>query len=810
MSISYFTIASTSKRRLRASSSLRAIAGVVFAGVAGAGGAPLVGAFADDATETEVIVVEGRRISEAFSAIGVGEPTNTVAVTREALLSAPAGISGLKMLEGLPGFNVQTDGALGLYEFGNSVTVRAFNLEQIGFVLDGIPMGRSDAFGGSPIFRYVDNENLGQVRASPGAGDVALPSYASLGPIVEYLTVEPSEEFSGTISQAFGDDELNRSFVKLQTGLIGGFSGYLSRSKTDSNLWRGAGSIDREHIEGKAQYAFKFQFVYNDFFDYDSPTMSRATYESTTPDLNGNTGRDIGYVDFTPAGCLVAPAPADYVDFNNDGVIDDMDFQPVATGGVCTQNNTDRVNIREDLLYGLTFESQLTDTLAFSATAYLDDKDGYGVSPDGYANTRGRYLDQIDVGLDVTHPRGVQYGLSTVGGERKGVTAGFAWDVANHLLEAGFWTESEDYNRTQARINKTDGAPDGSPIFDETAYFRRDYVSTRDTLQLYLKDTFSLLDDRLTMTLGVKSLDIDYELSGYRDYNDYAIRVGDPGGGDTLPGFGPQTVMADYSENFLPLAGAVYDLTDTDQVFASYSQNFALPRGADDIFSVANSATPPPAPEGEMSENFEIGFRTNRPQFNAAVAAFYTSFENRLESASVLNPATGQPESYATNVGETTAYGVELTGVWQPEFFDDRVYFNANVTYNKSEFQDDLGTLPIAGNTLPDSPEWLVVAGATVEPTDWVVANLSMKYTGERYADYINTQEMEAYTVWSGYVDLGDGFGAGPLSNIKVRANVDNIFDEDVLAFTFTTVSGTAFYRPLNPRTFQISITGEF
>jgi iron complex outermembrane receptor protein len=46
--------------------------------------------------------------------------SNTVAVTRKAL-SAPAGISGRKMLKQLPGFNVQTDGALGLYEFGNSV-----------------------------------------------------------------------------------------------------------------------------------------------------------------------------------------------------------------------------------------------------------------------------------------------------------------------------------------------------------------------------------------------------------------------------------------------------------------------------------------------------------------------------------------------------------------------------------------------------------------------------------------------------------------------------------------------------------------
>ena len=99
------------------------------------------------------------------------------------------------MLESLPGFNVQTDGALGLYEFGNSVTVRAFNLQQIGFVLDGVPMGRSDAFGGSPIFRYVDNENLGSVVASPGAGMSpcrAMP----LGPIVSYNSVDPEEDLA--------------------------------------------------------------------------------------------------------------------------------------------------------------------------------------------------------------------------------------------------------------------------------------------------------------------------------------------------------------------------------------------------------------------------------------------------------------------------------------------------------------------------------------------------------------------------------------------------------------------------------------
>ena len=116
------------------------------------------------------------RITDPAVAIGTDRTRNTISITREALLAAPAGISALKMLESLPGFNVQTSDALGLYEFGNSVSVRAFNYQQIGFILDGVPLGRSDQFGGSPIYRYVDNENLARVTAAQGSGDVSQPS----------------------------------------------------------------------------------------------------------------------------------------------------------------------------------------------------------------------------------------------------------------------------------------------------------------------------------------------------------------------------------------------------------------------------------------------------------------------------------------------------------------------------------------------------------------------------------------------------------------------------------------------------------
>ena len=750
----------------------------------------------DDQAVMEAVVVEGRRISQTDLAIGVGEATNTVAVTREELLSAPGGISGLKMLETLPGFNVQTDGALGLYEFGNSVTVRAFNLQQIGFVLDGVPMGRSDAFGGSPIFRYVDNENLGSVVASPGAGDVSLPSYASLGPIVSYNSILPSDKMGGMAAITIGDDNLQRTFLKLETGRIGGFSAYVSRSKTDSDLWRGAGSIDREHLEGKLRYDFdsdaflQLGYVSNDFFDYDSPSMSRSLYETR--------GREYGYLGAVPESCI-SPRPGVY-DFNGDGVINGSDFTPVFTQDSCMEYYEDRINIRDDTLYSLKGGLPIGETIKLEATAYYEDKDGYGVSPDAYSTTLGIYNRQRAAGLDVVHPRGVQYGLSGVGGIRKGLVAGLTWEVANHTIEAGFWTEKDEYHRTQLRLNKTGGTADGEVIWDEVAYYRRDYDSQRDTRQYYLKDTVRLLDDKLALELGLKLLDIDYALDGYRDFKDYEVLKS------------PVSIRASYESDPLPMIGAVYSLNSTDQIFSSFSQNYALPRGADDIFSTASSFD---APDAEKSDNFEAGFRTNRPTFNGAISAFYTSFQNRLVTNIVQNPVTLENETIYINAGGTTAYGFELSGVWNPEFLNKQLYADVNLTYNRAELDDGFGANP-AGSRLADSPEWLFTGGVTWEPTEWLVANVSTKYTGERFADFREAassagNKMESYFIWSGYVDLGGPNNFGLPENVSLRFNIDNIFDEDTLAFTFTTTgTGGATFRPLNPRTAQVTLTARF
>ncbi|MEJ2409620.1 MAG: TonB-dependent receptor, partial [Novosphingobium sp.] len=755
-----------------------------------------LGAIPTDSTVAQgPIMVTGRRLSQAAEAIGTGHARQTASVTRKALLSAPPGISGLKMLEYLPGFNVQTDGPLGLYEFGNSVQTRAFNLDQIGFVVDGIPLGRSDAFGGSPVFRYVDNENLAAVEASTGAGDVGLPSYSSLGPIVAYRSIEPGRDFGLLAAQSFGSDALRRTFVRVNSGQIGPFRGYVSHTRLRSDLWRGAGTIDRKHWEAQLladltpHSWLRFKFVANDFFDYDSPFLTREQYDSPAPDLNGRTGRERGYTSLVPDLPETTPgvrySNADYAYYYGNAI-----------------------NARNDKLYGATLHLA-GDTSAFvEATLYREDKHGFGVSPDTYDNSRLYYEREAAAGLNVHAPRGLQWGYSGIDGHRQGAVLRGEAGLADHAFDAGLWIEGDRYHRRQYRLNKTGGAPDGGVLADETVYYRRNYRSRREVLQFWVRDRWTPGQGPLTVELGFKGLDISYRLHGYRDFEDYAHA-------DGTPGWGPHAGKAHYVDGFEPTAGMVYRLPDArTQVFASYAETMALPKAMDAIASTAFAASPAfaPGPKPERARNMELGLRTNQPRFFAVATLYHTRFTNLISPVGGPVPGSaGATETFYRNVGAVEAHGLEASASVKPALFADALYFTTNLTYNDARFRNDLpdGTA-IRGNRIPDSARWIVSETVTVEPAPWALASVTAKYTSKRYADYANTQPLGGQWIVDAYAELGRDAALGPLRNARMRINVNNLFDKDTLSFILPAVSGEAYFRPLAPRSVQITFTGEF
>ncbi|WCT72494.1 TonB-dependent receptor [Sphingomonas naphthae] len=729
------------------------------------------------------LVVTGRRASEASVAIGTDQTRNTISITREALLSAPAGISGLKMLESLPGFNVQANDALGMYEFGNSVFVRAFNFQQIGFLLDGVPMGRSDQFGGSPIFRYVENENLQRVTASQGAGDAALPSYASLGPIVQYITTKPEADLGVMAQYTIGSDHQRRSYIRLDTGTWNGFSAFISRSKLDANVWRGPGTIDREHIEAKVRYEIDdrsditFSFLDNDYFDYDSPAITKAQYAGVpgSDPLFGRSGRYFAYLGTVP----VLPVTTPGITYSNTGY---------------NQYFKQAINSRNDRLYSLAGRFGITDALSFAVTGYWEDKKGYGVSPEAYATSLASYNAERLIVAGLTAPKGLQYGLSGIDGTRQGITGNATWDFGAHKLEAGFWAETDDYHRTQARYNQVGGSPDGEPLLNEPVHLQRDYRSKRETIQLFAKATLGFVEDRLKVELGFKTLDVGFKIYGYRNPADYINR--------RTPQLNDR-----WKDYFLPQAGVVFNLTAREQIFASYAENMALPRGADDIFSAASPLVTGPKPE--TAKNYEIGFRTNRAQFNLALAGFYTAFDNRLQSFASIVPGSTTTETFFQNVGGVKSYGAEFSGTFKPNVLNGLAYFNTNVTYNIAKFQDNFSTFVIKGKRVPDNAKWLVQSGVTVEPAPWLVANFSARYLSSRYSNFVNSELTKDYIVTSAYVDLGEGLDLGFLKQARLRFNVDNIFNKDYLGTINTTINTLATFRPGPDRTFQLTLTGK-
>ncbi|QKZ05616.1 MULTISPECIES: TonB-dependent receptor domain-containing protein [Pseudomonas] len=738
----------------------------------------------DNTTEPRLDKVEvvGARVTEASAAIGEDKISNTLAISHQALLSAPAGTSGLKMLENLPGFNVQVNDALGLYEFGNSVFVRAFNLQQIGFSIDGVPLGRTDQFGGSPIYRYVDNENTERVTASTGAGDVSQAGYASLGPYVDYQTSNPTPTPGANVSYTLGSDSLRRSFVKLQSGEYQGLSAYVSRSKIDGDLWRGPGTIDREHIEAKVRYRFGdhnevwLRSVYNSFYDYDSPSITLAQYHGTANDPFGRSGRDFAYLGSVPTLAETVPG----VRYSNPNY---------------NQYYKQAVNQRRDTLTSLGGTFEISPDLTNYTTLYYEAKKGFGVSPESYATSLALHNAESNV-AGLYEPNGVQYGLSSLSGHRFGGLTGLRWNVGQHEIDTGLWAETDVFNRQQARYNLTDGSPDGEPLLDEPVHLQGDFTSTRNSLQFHVKDTWSLLDERLRLQYGFKSLNLDYRIEGYRNAGDY-INERQP------------RLSTEWNDAFLPQVGLVYNLTGDSQVFASYSENMALPRGADDIYRAGSPSVP--APEAERSKNYEVGYRLNHPTFNAAWALYRTDFDNRLQSFASPVPGSSQVETYYQNVGKVVAYGSELSGQWKPPVLGSKVVFNGSATYNKSTFKNDAAGLSLRGNDVPDSPRWMAQAGVTYELAPWALLNFTGRFTGERYSNFTNTESVPGYTVYSAYLDLGgQQVHYGPLKNVKLRFNLDNLFDKDYLGYIYTTSDGAASYRPGSPRTFQTTLSMEF
>jgi len=234
--------------------------------------------------------------------------------------------------------------------------------------------------------------------------------------------------------------------------------------------------------------------------------------------------------------------------------------------------------------------------------------------------------------------------------------------------------------------------------------------------------------------------------------------------------------------------GAGYNFTDEWQAFGGMYFGFSPPSPGGAI----NNGL-----EEETSIGYELGVRyAGRNQaLSAEAVGFLTQFEDLIVVSNIGGTGTGNDE----NFGEVDAYGVELSGRFDPglayHWTFSNPYFLA-FTYTNAEQQNDAqSTDPESifsfgreGNKVPYIPEYQLTVGSSLEFVRWG-ASLSASFVDETFtsANNVSTEtnglgnpdarfgKTDSYTVvdFAAHYDVKQG--------VELFGGIYNLFDEEYI-----------------------------
>lgn len=693
---------------------------------------------------------------DAVSVIGQGQTRQVQRIGIQDQLVLPAGTSPQKLLNRIPGVNVQSNDAFGANEESQQITLRGFGTTQLGYTLDGLPLGNNayGNFNGLNISRALISENFGGAELAVGIGNVGTASTSNLGGTVQYFSDDPATEFGGRVSQTFGTDNNRRSYLRVDSGEHNGFSAYVSGINAEADMWAKPYSpTSTRQFNGKAMWqneAIKLTAF------ADTSRTSQADY--TVLSKNGlSRGLGWDWNLYAPnwnralAAAYCAPATYNKAKCSFSGGVDNIDdayFQSRA--------------LRKDDLYYVAGDFTFSDSLSGRAQVYHHKNEGQGHwwSPGQKSNPGTPQELPISI-------RSTNYYIDRTGG-----LASLSWAVAGHQLEAGLWYEHNDHD-IERNFYWIDG-----PINDDKylrnpdrRLFRQNYRII--TKQAYVQDSFKLFDDRLAVDVGVKAL--QNTVSANSDQ-----KVESP--------YAAGTIKA--SKNFLPQLGMGWKLGGGHELFASFAKNLSAFTTGPLSVSQASFNDSVGNLKPEQSRTIEGGWRYADESVQASMAIYHTLFDNRLLS---LNPCSsiqvGTPGCITRyyNVGSVKSDGAELTLIWKPTRTLE--WYNS-AAYNKSTYEDDYTqagvVIPIAGKRVTGIPESMFSSELSWRWNGWN-ASLRGKYTGQRYYTYTNDQGFGGVTTF----DMGAGYRFGQirvLRDLGVSLNVTNLTDRRYAA----NISGVA------------------
>ncbi len=696
-----------------------------------AGTAIASSAAAQDSTTTPA---DDTNVGEEIVVFGQGETRQVQELTSKELLILAPGTSPLKAIEKLPSVNFQSADPFGTYEWSSRVSIRGFNQNQLGYTLDGIPLGDS-TYGnnnGLHIGRAIISENIGVTRVSQGSGSIGTQATNNLGGTLEFFSGDFSDGLGVDANLTYGSENTIRGFGRINFGEAGGIRGFISGVYHNSEKWKGGGDQRNWQINAKAiipvgEAEFDAYFAYSDRAEQD--------YQDLSLEMINRLGynHDNYFPDYAKAinaarGIFVAP-------INN---LDDSYY--------------DASGLRKDTLaaYGLT--APLGEGVTFKIKAYYHDNTGQGTWGTPY----------------VASPNGVPMSARTTEYDiqRGGVFSSLNAQVGDHEITVGGWYEHNDF--TQARRFYAYQSLT-TPGLDHTKFLRNPFFTqwlfdfNTDTLQYYVQDKISLGD--LTINLGWK---------GFQVNNESDPRVQ----GALAAG---KIKSQDW---FQPHAGVAYKLNDKAEIFGGFTQvtRAFVSSTTSGPFSTTQAGFDALIARGlkpEESDTYELGARYNDNVFNGVIGVYYVNFRNRLLGVQTGAGIVGNP-AILQNVGGVRSIGFEAAGDVR---LGGGLTLFASYSYTDATYRDNVitptATIATKGKDVVDTPKHLL-RGEIAYDSDTFFGRVGANYMSKRYFNYLNDRSVAARVLVD--ATLGYRFDAGLRSPIEIQLNATNLLDKEYVS----------------------------
>ncbi|MDT8321071.1 MAG: TonB-dependent receptor, partial [Xanthomonadales bacterium] len=287
---------------------------------------------------------------------------------------------------------------------------------------------------------------------------------------------------------------------------------------------------------------------------------------------------------------------------------------------------------------------------------------------------------------------------------------------------------------------------------------------------IYIQDVLNL-SDALTLTLGARLDDIEYEVSD---------RTGGGGSG-----------QRSFSE-FNPMLGLNWRRGGSLNLYGNLSRSFDPPATTE----LANPAGPTGFNENLESQtatNYEVGLKgllSGRLRYELAL------FHIAVDDAIVPFELTGSGQAFFENAGSSTHQGLEASLAL--ELTSGLV---ASAAYTWSDFTFDnfrgLGGEIFDGRRIPGIPEHLFQADLNWDHRSGFYAGWDMLYVGRFYADNVNAVASGDYLVsnlQAGFRRALDGWMLEPF------VGVNNLLDERYMGNIRLNAAFGRYYEPAPER----------